>query len=171
MFPTNLKSHLTIGKVWPRVNYHVIIVAENNTLQIACILVTRPISIIPSRSVQLVGAVVDAEVYAEVDVVADTKVTKRSGGRAIIIRMGIEIIMEIVFKIGETLGCAISVVKSVGGILTTPLDFMLLGSVILVFSTFRLTMTNGSCQGGLLVLQMALVPLGEADIAPYTNAV
>ena len=104
-----------------------IIVAENNMLQIARILMTRTISRSPRRSAQLVRAVIDAAV----DVVAYTKVISRSESRAIIISMEIEMIMEMVFKIGVTLECAISVVKSVDGILTTLLDFMLIGSVIL----------------------------------------
>ena len=69
---------------WPRVKVHLIIVVANTTLQIACILVTRPRSRSP-RSAQLVGAVVDA--------VGGAKVTKISGTKEMIIRMGIEMIM------------------------------------------------------------------------------
>ena len=39
--------------------------------------------------------------------------------------------MDMVFKIGAMLGCAIAVVKSVDIVPPTTLDFMLLGSVIL----------------------------------------
>ena len=81
------------------------------------------------------------------DAVADTKVTARSGAGEMIIRTGIEMIMETVFKRGEILGCAISVVKSAYGILPTPLDLMLLRSVILALSPFKLTTTIGILSG------------------------
>ena len=96
---------------------------------ISRILVTSPRSRRTSRSVQLVREVVDAEVEAKVDAVADVNVDARGG--AMIIRMGIEMIMGMVFKRGAMIGYAIAVVKSVDGILPTLLDFMLLGSVIL----------------------------------------
>ena len=92
MFTTNGTYHITAETVWPRENVHVIIVAKNTTLQIARIFLMRPRSIMPRRNTQLVGAVVGVVV----DVVADAKVTAISGG--IMIRMGIEIIMEMVFK-------------------------------------------------------------------------
>ena len=75
---------------------------------------------------------------------ADAKVTARSGTRSMIIRMGVYIIMEMVFKRKEMLGCAISGVKSVGGILPIHLDLMLLGSVILALLPFHITMNIGS---------------------------
>ena len=56
---------------------------KNNMLQIARILVTRPILRRPRRSAQLVGEVVDTAV----DAMADTKVATRSG--EIITRTGI----------------------------------------------------------------------------------
>ena len=104
MFPTNGTSHLTIGTVWQMEKAHVIIVVANNIIQISRILVMRKILRRPRRSAQLVGEAMDA--------VADTKVTARSGAGEMIIRTGIEMIMETVFKRGEILGCAISVVKS-----------------------------------------------------------
>ena len=55
---------------------HMIIVVANTTLQIACILVTRPRSRSPRRSAQLVRAVVDA--------VGGAKVTKISGTKEMI---------------------------------------------------------------------------------------
>ena len=61
------------------------------------------------------------------------------------------------------LGCAIAVVNSVDIILPTLLDFMLLGSVILVLLTCQMTMTIGSCQGILIVLQLELEPTREAE--------
>ena len=128
---------LNISNQWniPMENSHVIMVVANTTLHISCILVTRPISIMPRRSMQLVGAVVDT--------VADAKVTEITGSRSMIIRMGIEMIIEMVFKRGEMLGCDIAVVKSLDEILPTPLYFILLGSVILALSPFQLTMTTG----------------------------
>ena len=66
------------------------------------------------------------------DAVADAKVTARSGATIIIIiMMGIEKMMGMVFKRREMLGCDIAVIKSVYGILPILLYFMLLGSVIL----------------------------------------
>ena len=61
------------------------------------------------------------------------------------------------------LGCAIAVVNSVDIILPTLLDFIPLGSVILVLLTFHMTMTIGSCQGILIVLQLELEPKREAE--------
>ena len=84
---------------------------------------------------QLVGAVVDT--------VADAKVTEITGSRSMIIGMGMEMIIEMVFKRGKMLGCDIAVVKSLDEILPTPLYFILLGSVILALSPFQLTMTTG----------------------------
>ena len=119
-----------------------IIVAENTMLHISRILVTRTRSRIPSRSAQLVWAVMDADV----DAVVDTKAISRSESRAMIISMGIEMIMVMFFKRVATLECTISVVKSVDGILPTLLDFILLGSVILELLSCHLTMTIVSCQ-------------------------
>ena len=102
---------------------------------------------------QLVGVVVDVAV----DVVAESKVTSRSG--ATIIGMGVEMIMEMVFKRGEMIGCAISIVNSVYGMPPILLDFMPLGSVILEKFPCLLTMIIGNCQGRLLVSQLALEPL------------
>ena len=58
--------------------------------------------------------------------------------------------LEITSK-GAPLGNA---VKVVDGILPTPLDVMLLGSMILALSPCQLNMNTGSCQGILLVLQL-----------------
>ena len=69
-----------------------------------------------------------------------------------IIRMGIEMIMGMVFKIGAMIGYSIAVIKSVDGILPTLLDFMLLVSVILALLSCLLAMTIGSYQGRLLLL-------------------
>ena len=88
------------------------------------------------------------------DALVDVKVTAISGARATIIRMGIEMIMEMVFKRGAMIRCDISVVKSVDEILPRPMDFMLLGSVILSLSPCHLTMTIGSCHERMLVLQL-----------------
>ena len=74
-------------------------------------------------------------------------------------------IMEMVFKRGAMLGYDIAVIKSVDVILPTIMDFMLPGSVILALSPCQLTMTIGSCQGRLLVLQLALEPLRETEWA------
>ena len=71
-----------------------------------------------------------------------------------IIGMGIEMIMEILFKTWAIIGCDIAAVKVVDGILPTPLDVMLLGSMILALSPCQLNMNTGSCQGILLVLQL-----------------
>ena len=68
------------------------------------------------------------------------------------------------------IGYAIDVVKNVDGIIPPPMDLMLIGSVILAILTCQLTMTTGSCQGRLMVLQLGLEPLMEAYIAPQTNA-
>ena len=61
------------------------------------------------------------------------------------------------------LGCAIAVVNSVDIILPTLLDFMLLGSVILVLLTCQMNMTIGSYQGILIMLQLELEPTREAE--------
>ena len=84
--------------------------------------------------------------------VADAKMATRSGAKItiiviiviIVIRTGIEIIMEIVFKLGAMLGFDMAIFKSVDGILTSLMDFMLFGSVILVLLPCHLNMTTGS---------------------------
>ena len=144
-----------------------IIVAANTKLQIFQTLVTRPISRSPRTIPQFVGEVVDVAL----DAVADAKMTAISGSRAMIIRMGIEMITEMVLKIGEMLGCAITVVKSVDGIIPTRLDFILLGSVILTLFTCQPTTPIGICQVRLLVLQLSLEPLREAEQAPWNNII
>ena len=68
-----------------------------------------------------------------------------------------------VFKRGEMIGCSIASVKIVDGILPTLLDFMLLGSVILVLLTCQMNMTIGSYQGILIMLQLELEPTREAE--------
>ena len=68
-------------------------------------------------------------VDATVDAVAYAKVTTRSGST--IRGMGIEMMMEMVFKRGAILGCAIAAIRSVDEIPPILLDFMPLGSVIL----------------------------------------
>ena len=104
-----------------------------------------------------------------VDAVADTKVAAKNG--AMIIKTRIEMIMKMLFKRVDILGCAIVVVKSVEGILPTLMNFMLLGSEILELLTCHLTMTILICQGRLLVLQLALDPLKEAEQEFQPNAV
>ena len=69
------------------------------------------------------------------------------------------------------LGCDIVVVKCVDEILPTPIDFMLIGSVILELLPFQMTMTIGICEVILLVLQLKLEDLREAEQAPHTNTV
>ena len=69
------------------------------------------------------------------------------------------------------IGCDIAVINSVDEILPTPLDFMLLGSGILSLLPCRMTMAIGSCQGRLLVLQLALETLRKVEREPHTNAV
>ena len=64
--------------------------------------------------------------------------------------------MEMVFKRGSVIGCAISVVRSVDEMTLILLDFMLLGSVILALFPCLITMIIGNCQGKLLMLQLAL---------------
>ena len=49
-------------------------------------------------------------------------------------------IMEMVFKIGAMLGCDISVVRSVDGMKPILLYFIPLGSVILAFLPYLMTM-------------------------------
>ena len=102
MFPIIGTSHLTIGTEWPKEKAHVIIVADNTTPQIDRILATRQKLRSPRSSAHLVGVVVDAMVDAAVDAtvyaVADANVTLRGG--ATIRGMGIEIILEMVFKRG-----------------------------------------------------------------------
>ena len=56
----------------------------------------------------------------EVDVVTDAKVTAESG--ATIRRVGIEIIMEMVLKIGSMIVCDIAVVRSLDGLTPILLD-------------------------------------------------
>ena len=68
-----------------------------------------------------------------------------------------------VFKIGAMIGCTISIVKSVDGIIPTLLDFILLGSAILALLPCQMTTTIGSWQGRLLVLQLELETLREAE--------
>ena len=91
----------------------------------------------------------------------DAKVTAESG--ATIRRVGIEIIMEMVLKIGAILGCAISVVSSVDGMTPILLDFMPLESLILSLLLCLLTMIIGNCQGNVFVSQLSLEPLREAE--------
>ena len=92
----------------------------------------------PTRSAHIVAVVVDAMVDAAVDTVADAKATAISGAT---IRMtGIKMIMKMVFKIGEMLGCAIAVARSVDVISPILLDFIPLGSVILAFLPYLMTM-------------------------------
>ena len=76
-----------------------------------------------------------------------------------------------VFKRGEMIGCDIAVINSEDEILRTPLDFMLIGSVILSLLPCRMTMNIGSCQGRLLLLQPALETMREVEQEPHTNAV
>ena len=73
------RFHLTIGTACPWEKDHVIILAENTTIQISCILMTRPKIIRPRRSAQIVGMVLNTMVDVEVDALADAKVTARSG--------------------------------------------------------------------------------------------
>ena len=122
---------------------------ENTTLQISCILVTRPKLRSPRRSLQLVGVVVDATVNAAVDAVTYSKVTARIG--AMIRRMKTDIIMEMVFKKGAMIVYDISVVRSVDVMTPILLDLMPLGSVILALFPCLLNMMIGNCQVILLV--------------------
>ena len=69
------------------------------------------------------------------------------------------------------IGCAIAVINSLDGIIPTLLDFMLVGSVILSLFPCQLTMITGSCKGRLLVLQLLLEPLREAERKSHPNAV
>ena len=69
--------------------------------------------------------------------------------------------MEMVFKRGEMIVYDIAVIKSVDGILPTPLDFMQLGSVIMALLPCHITTTIRICQVILLVLQLVLEPLME----------
>ena len=146
---------------------------EKTTLQISYILVTRPKLRRPRRSAQIIFIVVDAMVDAEVDVavdaVADAKVTARSGET--IRSMGIEMIMEMVFKRGEMIGCDISFVRSVDGMPPIIMYLMPLGSVILEILTCLLTMVIGICQVRLLVLKLEMEPLKEVERAINPNAV
>ena len=102
--------------------------------------------------VQLEEAVLNLVANTALDKVSYAKVATRNG--EMIIQMGIEMIMEMVFKRGAMIRCDISVVKSVDEILPIPMDFMLLGSVILSLSPCHLTMTIGSCHERMLVLQL-----------------
>ena len=63
------------------------------------------------------------------------------------------------------IGCAIAIIRSVYVILPTLLYFMLLVRVILALLPCQLTMTIGSCQGRIMVSQLALDPLRGADQA------
>ena len=111
----------------------------------------------------------DAIAEVAVDAVADSKVNARSG--ATIRRMRVEIIMEMFFKRGSMLGCDIYIVKSVDVIPPILLDFMPLGRAILALLSCLLNMIIGIFRGRLLVLQLALEPLREAERALNTNAV
>ena len=71
--------------------------------------------------------------------------------------------MEMVFKIGAVLRCSITVVNSVDEILPTLLYFMMLGSVIMSLFPYHPTITIGSCQIKLLVLQLTVDPLRDVD--------
>ena len=82
-----------------------------------------------------------------------------------------EIIMGTVFKRGAMLGCAIAVVNILDGIIPTPLDFMLLGSVILKLLPCHMTVPIGICQGRLLMLQLALEHMSEAEQEFQPNAI
>ena len=104
-----------------------------------------------------------------VDTVAKYKVTKRSG--ATISGMGIEMIMEIVFKRGSIIGFAIAAVSSVDGMTAIILDFMPLGSVILALLPCLMTMIIGNFHGRLLVSQLALEPLRRSEWSLKTNIV
>ena len=73
--------------------------------------------------------------------------------------MGIEMIMEMVFKRGAIIGCDIAVVRSVDVMKPILLDFIPLGSVILALLPYLLTMIIGKSQGRLFVSQLALEPL------------
>ena len=75
MFPIIVTLHLTIGKEQPKEKAKVIIVMENTTLQISCILLTSSKLRRSSRSAQIVGVVANSMV----DAVADAKVTAKSG--------------------------------------------------------------------------------------------
>ena len=68
-------------------------------------------------------------------------------------------------------GCVIAVLKSVDEILPTLMYFMLLGSVIMALLSCQMTMTIGSCQVILLVLQPELEILREAERAFQNSAV
>ena len=142
-----------------------IIVVDNTSLQISCILMTRPTLRKPGKIAQLVGVVLDVAV----DAVADSKVTARSG--ATIRRMGIEIIMVMVSKRGEMIGCAIAVVSSVDGITLILMDFIPLGSVVLAIFLCLLTIIIGNCQGRRLVSQLALGSTRKADRELSPNSV
>ena len=72
-------------------------------------------------------------------------------------------ITKIVFKRGSILGCAITVVRSVDEMTPILLDFMLIGGVILEPFTCLLTIIIGNCHGKLLVSQLELEPLKEAE--------
>ena len=157
MYPIIGTLHLTIGTEWPKEKYHVIIVVENTSLPIARILMTRTKLKRPRRSAQLVELVVDAAM----SVVADAKVTTRSG--ATIKRMGIEMITKMLLKIGSMLGCAIAVVRSVDGMTLIFLDFMPLGGMILEPFPCLMNIIIGNCHRKLLVLQLKLEPLKEAE--------
>ena len=119
--------------------------------------------------VQLEEAVLNLVADTALDKVSYAKVATRNG--EMIIQMGIEMIMEMVFKRGAMIGCAISVVRSVDGMRTILLYFMPLGSVILALLPCLLTMIIGNFQGILLVLQLELEKLREADWALKPNTV
>ena len=108
-------------------------------------------------------------IYAAVYAVEDTKVTAII--EATIIGTGIEMIMEMVSKSGAIIGCDISIVNSVDGISPILLDFMPLGSVILVLLPCLMIMIIGICQVRLLVSQMALEPLRGAERALKPKAI
>ena len=72
---------------------------------------------------------------------------------------------------GNAWMCAIAAVKSVDGMPTILMYFMLIGRVIMALLPCLLTMIIGICKGRLLVSQLELDPLMEADQAINTNAI
>ena len=80
-------------------------------------------------------------------------------------------IIEMVFKRGSMIGCAIFVVKSVDIMPPILLDFMLLVSVVLAPLPCLMTMIIGIFHRRLLVFHMALDPLREAERALNPNGI
>ena len=144
-----------------------IILTANTMPQIYRSFMTRIRSRSPRGSAQIIGVVVDVAV----DAVVDAKVTTRSGSRTNIIKIGIEMNMEMVFKRGSVRVCTIAFVNGVDGILPTPLDFMLLKNVILGILACHTTMTTGRFQGVFMVLQLILDPLRKAERAPHIKSI